>query len=82
MERAPTPVEVEQERYRRFIQLLHKCCAENNQENKSLEVDVIRSFFARVEKKKPFNNAEIDACVDKMANENKVMRNEDTVFFI
>merc|ERR1719470_555527 len=28
------------------------------------------------EKKSPFNNAEIDACIDKMADENKVMRSD------
>ena len=81
MEPAANPVEVEQERYRHFIQLLHKCCAAKNQAQ-SLEIDVIRSFFAMVEKKKPFNNVEIDACIDKMAYENKVMRSDDTVFII
>ena len=55
VEPAANPVEVEQERYRHFMQLLHKCCAEKNQAQ-SLEIDVIRSFFAKVEKKKPFNN--------------------------
>jgi len=76
-----TPVEVDQERYRHFMQLLHKCCAEKNQAQ-SLEMDVIRSFFVKVEKKNPFNNAEIDTCIDKMADENKVMRSDDTVFII
>merc|ERR1719470_299702 len=72
---APT-AEVDQERYRHFMQLLHKCCAEKNQAQ-SLEIDVIRTFFAKAEKKIPFNNAEIDACIDKMADENKVMRSDD-----
>merc|ERR1719402_1121158 len=76
-----TPVEVNQERYRHFMQLLHKCCAEKNQAQ-SLEIAVIRSFFVKVEKKNPFNNAEIDTCIDKMADENKVMRSDDTVFII
>ena len=48
-------VEVDQERYRHFMQLLHKCCAEKNQAQ-SLEIDVIRSFFAKAERKTPFNN--------------------------
>merc|ERR1711892_169878 len=74
-------VEVDQERYRHFMQLLHKCCAEKNQAQ-SLEIDVIRSFFAKAERKTPFNNAEIDTCIDKMADENKVMRSDDTVFII
>jgi len=81
VEPVATPVEVDQERYRHFMQLLHKCCAEKNQAQ-SLEIDVIRTFFAKIEKKNPFNNIEIDACIDKMADENKVMRSEDTVFII
>eukprot|EP00092_Neocalanus_flemingeri_P087718 GFUD01110762.1.p1 GENE.GFUD01110762.1~~GFUD01110762.1.p1 ORF type:complete len:437 (-),score=129.25 GFUD01110762.1:1392-2525(-) len=81
VEPAVKAVEVDQERYRHFMQLLHKCCAEKNQAQ-SLEIEVIRSFFVKVEKKNPFNNAEIDTCIDKMADENKVMRSDDTVFII
>merc|ERR1711862_435734 len=66
VEATPSSVEVDQERYKQFMQLLHKCCAEKNQAQ-SLEIDVIRSFFSKSEKKKPFKNAEIDACIDKMA---------------
>ena len=55
VEPVATPVEVDQERYRHFMQLLHKCCAEKNQAQ-SLEIDVIRTFFAKIEKKNPFNN--------------------------
>merc|ERR1711936_260110 len=50
--------------------------------HKVLEIEVIRTFFAKSERKKPFTNAEIDACIDKMADENKVMRSDDTVFII
>jgi len=75
------PVEVTEERYRLFMQLLHKCCAEKNQAQ-SLEMVVIRAFFAKTEKKSPFSNDEIDACIDKMSDENKVMRSDDTVFII
>merc|ERR1712142_1431914 len=81
VEATPSSVEVDQERYKQFMQLLHKCCAEKNQAQ-SLEIDVIRTFFSKSEKKKPFNNAEIDACIDKMADENKVMRSDDTIFII
>jgi len=81
VEKAPTPVEITQERYRHFMQLLHKCCAEKNQAQ-SLEMELIRAFFAKAEKKTPFTNEEIDTCIDKMADENKVMRSDDTVFII
>merc|ERR1712096_175960 len=81
VEAPPASVELDQDRYKQFMQLLHKCCAEKNQAQ-SLEIEVIRAFFSKSEKKKPFNNAEIDACIDKMADENKVMRSDDTVFII
>ena len=55
VEPAPTAVEVDQDRYRHFILLLHKCCAEKNHAQ-SLEITVIRSFFAKSEQKKPFND--------------------------
>jgi hypothetical protein len=64
----------------------------------SLEVHVIRAFFAKTEKTKPFSEvkpakandachdivsqAEIDACIEKMADDNKLMRSEDTIFVI
>ena len=74
VEPVAAPVEVEQERYRRFIQLLQNFGVDKNRENQSLEIDVIRSLFANMEKNKPFHNAEIDACIDQMADENKVIR--------
>lgn len=73
--------QVGDERYRQFMQLLHKCCAEKNQAQ-SLEMPVIKAFFVKTEKKNPFSDAEIDVCIDKMADENKVMRSDDTVFII
>merc|ERR1712106_1191792 len=78
---ASTSVEVSEDRYRQFMQLLHKCVAEKNQAE-SLEMDVIRTFFAKSEKKSPFSKDEIDACIEKMSDDNKVMRSEDTVFII
>merc|ERR1712059_94678 len=55
-------VEVGEERYRQFMQLLHKCCAEKNQAQ-PLEMGVIRAFFMKTEKKAPFSDAEIDSCI-------------------
>ena len=74
-------MELAQERYRHFIVLLHKCSLERDKAQ-SLEIDLIRKFFANSEKKSPFNNAEIDACIDKMAFEKKVMRSDDIVFIL
>ena len=55
---------VDQQRYRDFMRLLHKC----------------RSFCAKLEEKNPFSDKEIDDCIDYMAKENKVMRSGDIVF--
>ena len=74
-------MELAQERYRHFIVLLHKCSLERDKAQ-SLEIDLIRKFFSNSEKKSPFNNAEIDACIDKMAFEKKVMRSDDIVFIL
>ena len=43
---------------------------------------MVRSFLAKVEKIKPFNNVEIDICLDKMDDENRVLRNDNEVFLI
>merc|ERR550525_2254751 len=80
-EQPPAPVPVDEERYKHFMGLLNKCVSEKNQAQE-LEMTVIRSFLAKNEKKKPFNEAEIDACIERMSDENKVMRSEDTVFII
>ena len=48
----------------------------------SLELHVVRAFFAKTEKNSPFSEAEIDACIEKMSDDNKLMRSEDTIFVI
>ena len=80
------------------MELLNKCVTENLQAQE-LEMPVIRKFFAKAEKEKPFSNVsaftskitemftiwfqdEIDACIEKMSDENKVMRSEDTIYII
>ena len=54
-EAVPTPVEVDEDRYRHFMQLLNKCVSEKNQAQE-LEMSVILAFLAKNEKKKPFTN--------------------------
>ena len=74
-------VKKDQERYRQFITLLHKCCLEMDQAQ-SVNIAVIRSFFVKAERKNPFSNAEIETYIDKMAYENKVMWSDDMVYII
>ena len=71
----------ELKRYREFIKLLPQCCAVH-QQARSLEINVIRFFEDTEEKNNPFSNAEIDACIDKMEKEKKVMRDEDTIYIM
>ena len=81
VEGVANPVKVNPERFRHFVQLLHKCYAENNQAQ-SLEIEVIRTYFAKAEEKNPFNITEIDAYIGKMTYEKKLMRSQNTVFTI
>ena len=47
-----------------------------------LEIQEIRTFFANTETSSPFSEAEIDECVVKMEDDNKLMRSEDTIYVI
>merc|ERR1719445_262657 len=78
-EPAPVPVSVDESRYKYFMELLNKCVFEKNQATE-LEMSVIRAYLNKTEKKKPFSEAEIDSCIERMSDENKVMRSDDTVF--
>ena len=75
-------IKADQERYRHFIRLLHSCCPEEHSKAGSVELDVIRKYFMTKEKSSPFDSSEINASIDKMADEKKVMRKGDTVFFL
>ena len=69
---APTPsVDINEERYKHFMSLLNKCFTEKNQAQ-DLEMPVIRAFLKKEERKKPYSDVEIDSCIEKMADENKV----------
>ena len=80
-EAVPMTVVLDQERYRHFMKILHRCCAEENMA-KSLEIEIIRTYLANAEIEVAFSNAEIDACIIKMADENKVMRDDDIVYIL
>jgi len=68
-------------RLKQFMALLQKCISEKNNAE-SLELQVIKTFFAKTEKKTPFTDNEIDACIEKMSEDNKLMRSDDTIFVI
>ena len=57
-------------------------CIDERNRAESLGIHVVRAFFAKAEKKSPFSEAEIDACIEKMSNDNKLMRSEDTIYVI
>jgi len=78
----PAPsIDINEERYKHFMRLLNKCFSEKNQAQE-LEMPVVRAFFKKEEKKNPFSDVEVDACIDKMADENKVMLADQTLFMI
>lgn len=80
-ETVPTPLTVDDDRYKLFMELLNKCVNEKFQAQE-LEISVIRKFFDKQKEKKPFSNEEIDSCIERMSDENKVMRSDDTVYII
>eukprot|EP00088_Acartia_fossae_P042154 TRINITY_DN4416_c0_g1_i13.p1 TRINITY_DN4416_c0_g1~~TRINITY_DN4416_c0_g1_i13.p1 ORF type:complete len:800 (-),score=269.01 TRINITY_DN4416_c0_g1_i13:315-2714(-) len=73
--------EISEQRYKHFKNLLYKLVQEKYQAQ-SLELDVILKFFEKTEKNQPFSQAEIETILDKMQDENKLMRSGDTIFFI
>ena len=81
VKKVPSALEVDLQRYRNFMILLHRCASiENTCTN--LLIDTIRDFFAKTEKKKPFSSIEIDLFIAKMEEENKLARIEENIFFI
>jgi len=76
-----TPVEINNDRYKHFMATLNKCFAEKDQAQ-SLEMGTVKDFFKKAEKKDPFSENEISACIEKMADENKVMLADQTLFMI
>merc|ERR1711874_524398 len=74
-------VSISEARLKQFMALLQRCIAEKNMAE-SLELHVVRAFFAKTKRKSPFSDAEIDACIEKMSDDNKLMRSEDTIFVI
>jgi len=80
-EPVPVPLTVDEGRYRHFMELLNKLVTEKFQAQE-LEISSIRKFFSKEEKKNPFSNDEIDACLERMSDENKVMRSDDVVYII
>ena len=70
-----------EERLKQFMTILRRCFDEKNIEE-SVELYVVRAFFDAADISSPFSNAEIDRCIEKMSDDNKLMRSEDTIFII
>lgn len=78
---AKEKIQVTEARYKHFMSLLYKCTMEKYQAQ-SLEMDDIRKFLTKTEKNQPFTEEELDVLLDKMQDDNKVMRSGDTVYLI
>lgn len=74
-------VNISEARLKHFMALLHRCISDRGNAQE-LELHVLRAFFDKHEKKTPFSDAEIDACIEKMSGDNKLMRSEDTIYVI
>merc|ERR1712156_783135 len=74
-------VNISEARLKHFMALLHRCISDRGNAQE-LELHVLRAFFDKHEKKAPFSDAEIDACIEKMSDDNKLMRSEDTIYVI
>jgi len=74
-------VNISEARLKHFMALLHRCISDRGNAQE-LELHVLRAFFDKHEKKTPFSDAEIDACIEKMSDDNKLMRSEDTIYVI
>ena len=70
-----------EERLKQFMTILRRCFDEKNIEE-SVELHVVRAFFDKAEVMSPFSSDEIDRCIEKMTDANKLFRSEDTIFVI
>jgi len=75
------PQVISEDRYKHFMRTLYKLVQEKYQAQ-SLEMSVILTYFKKTETNQPFSEAEIESILDKMQDENKLMRSGDTIFFI
>jgi len=73
--------EITQERYKQFMAHLARLCMEKH-DTYSLEMPQILAYMERHETKAPFSTSEIDSLLEKMQEDNKVMRSGDVVYII
>merc|ERR1712200_45643 len=73
--------EISDERYKQFMKLLYALIVAKNQAQ-SLEMDMIAEYMRTHETRQPFTQSEIEAIIEKMQDDNKVMRSGDTVLII
>ena len=72
MPEASPALEVSQQRLTQFMDILSKCFKEYYPAQ-DLELQKVKAFFKKEEKKSPFSDVEMDACIEKMADDNKVL---------
>ena len=73
--------EVDGARMKQFMILLQSCIDKNNRAE-SLELQVVRDFLRKAETNNPFSEGELDLCIKKMTDDNKLMRSDDTIYMI
>jgi len=77
---APVPT-VSDDRYKHFMRLLYKLVQQKYQ-TQSLEMVNIQTFMKKTETENPFTQVEIDAILEKMQDENKIMISGETIYII
>lgn len=73
--------EITVDRYKHFMKLLYNLVKEKYQ-TQTLEMSAILTHMKRHETENPFSEDEIDRILEKMQDDNKIMRSGETIFLI
>ena len=63
------------------MKLLHKCWDKSGPGTETVDVDVLKRFLSDQEEGDPFDNIEVEMCLEKMVFENKVMIDGSIVYY-
>ena len=70
---------ISEDRLKHFMALLSDMFYQKRVE--LLEIPKVRTLFAKAERSFPFSDAEIDACIEKMVEDNRLsLRSGDTIY--
>ena len=72
---------ISKEKYRLFVKLLHKCWDKSGPGTETVDVDILKRFLSDQKESDPFDNNEVDLCLDQMVFENKVMIDGSIVYY-